>query len=194
MPNPPAAALRLSPSQRSILESLAKSRTSPHRMVHNAKALLLAADGVANTEIAQRLDASRSSVIEWRRRFEDEGVTSIGKVRAGRGRKPSISQSRVEAIVDDTLHTKPEAETHWSTRSMARKQGVSSATVQRIWSAGGSSPISQTPSSSPTTPTSRTSSSMSSVSTSVRRTRPWCCAWTKRARSRLWTARSRACR
>jgi len=140
MPNPPAAPLRLSPSQRSILESLAKSRTSPHRMVHNAKALLLAADGVANTEIAQRLDASRSSVIEWRRRFEDEGVTSIGKVRAGRGRKPSISQSKVDAIVDDTLHTKPEAETHWSTRSMARKQGVSSATVQRIWSARGIKP------------------------------------------------------
>ena len=64
----------------------------------------------------------------------------MGKVRAGRGRKPFIPQSKVEAIVNDTLHTKPEAETHWSTRSMARTQGVSSATVQRIWSARGIKP------------------------------------------------------
>ena len=140
MPHPPAEALLLSPGQRRILETLAKSRTSPHRVVQNAKALLLAADGEANAEIAQRVGASRSSVLEWRRRFQQEGVSAVGKVRAGRGRKPSIPQSKVEAIVSDTLLTKPEAETHWSTRSMARAQGVSSATVQRIWSARGIKP------------------------------------------------------
>jgi len=135
MPHRPAEALSLSPGQRRILEELAKSRTNPHRVVQNARVLLLAADGVANAEIAERVNASRSSVIEWRRRFQKEGLGTIGVVRPGRGRKASIPRAKVESIVHDTLHTKPKGETHWSTRSMARRHGVSSATVQRIWSA-----------------------------------------------------------
>jgi hypothetical protein len=53
----------------------------------------------------------------------------------GRDRKPSIPAEKVVAIVHATLHEKPVGETHWSCRSMAKAQGVSSATVQRIWSA-----------------------------------------------------------
>ena len=53
----------------------------------------------------------------------------------GRGRKPSIPPEKVAAIVDATLHETPEGETRWSCRTMAKAQGVSPATVQRIWSA-----------------------------------------------------------
>ena len=140
MAHPPAEPLVLSPGQCRILQQLAKARTNPHRVVQSVRALLLAAEGVANSEIAERVGVSRSSVIEWRRRFQAEGVSAIGVVRPGRGRKPSISQATVDAIVNDTLHSKPEGETHWSTRTMARKHGVSSATVQRIWSARGLKP------------------------------------------------------
>jgi transposase len=42
--------------------------------------------------------------------------------------------------VEATLHTKPEAATHWSVRSMAQVQGISPATVQRIWDAHGLEP------------------------------------------------------
>ena len=56
-------------------------------------------------------------------------------VRAGRGRKASIPVEKIEAIVEATLHSKPAGETHWSCRSMAKAQGVSPATVQRIWAA-----------------------------------------------------------
>jgi transposase len=102
--------------------------------------LLLASEGLGNTEIAEQVGVSRSSVIGWRQRFGEEGVQKLGKVRAGRGRKPTISPQRVEAIVADTLHTKPPGETHWSCRSMARHAKVSPATVQRIWSARGIKP------------------------------------------------------
>src|SRR5450755_360041 len=64
-----------------------------------------------------------------------EGLADLGVIAAGRGRKPSISAEKVEAIVHATLHEKPAGETHWSCRSMAKAQGVSPATVQRIWSA-----------------------------------------------------------
>jgi transposase len=67
-------------------------------------------------------------------------LTRLGKVRKGRGRKPSIPPEKVEAIIEATLHSKPPGETHWSCRSMAKAQGVSPATVQRIWSARGLKP------------------------------------------------------
>jgi len=126
--------------QREILEDLASSRTAPHREVVRAKALLLAGQGVATTAIASRLGVSAASVTSWRTRFGTDGLAKFGRVREGRGRKPSISAEQVEAIVHATLHDKPPGETHWSCRSMAKAQGVSKATVQRIWKARGLQP------------------------------------------------------
>jgi len=137
---PATAPLTLADGQREILEGLAKSRTAPHREVTRARALLLAAQGLANTAIAARLGVSPSSVVAWRARFAEEGLAKLGKVREGRGRKPTIPAEKVEAIVAATLHDKPPGETHWSCRSMAKAQGVSPATVQRIWSARGLQP------------------------------------------------------
>jgi transposase len=126
--------------QREILEKLAKSQTATHRDVTRAKALLLAEDGVANTAIAWELGVSATSVTSWRSRFEQEGMGKFGKVKAGRGRKPTIPDDKVAAIVEATLHDKPPGETHWSCRSMAKAQGVSPATVQRVWAARGLKP------------------------------------------------------
>ena len=137
---PPTAALVMSDGQREILEDLASSRTAPHREVVRAKALLLAGQGVATTAIASRLGVSAASVTSWRTRFGTDGLAKFGRVREGRGRKPSISAEQVEAIVHATLHDKPPGETHWSCRSMAKAQGVSKATVQRIWKARGLQP------------------------------------------------------
>jgi transposase len=95
----------------------------------------LAAAGEANTRIAERLGVTVVTVRSWRTRFAQRGLADLGVIAAGRGRKPSISAEKVEAIVHATLHEKPAGETHWSCRSMAKAQGVSPATVQRIWSA-----------------------------------------------------------
>jgi transposase len=130
----------LTGAQRGVLERLAKSGTASHRDVQRAQALLLAGDGVANTQIAAAVGVSSTSVKAWRTRFLQEGLKSFGAVRAGRGRKPSISPQKVAEIVRATLHDKPDGETHWSCRTMARAQGVSPATVQRIWSARGIKP------------------------------------------------------
>jgi len=97
--------------------------------------LLAAAGGEANTRIAEQVGVTVVTVRAWRRRFEETGLADLGVVHAGRGRKPSIPQEKVEEIVHATLHEKPPGETHWSCRSMAKAKGVSPATVQRIWSA-----------------------------------------------------------
>jgi hypothetical protein len=71
---------------------------------------------------------------------KSEGLTEFGVVAKGRGPKPSISEEKVAEIVELTLHSKPEGQTHWSCRSMAQQVGVSPASVQRIWSARGLKP------------------------------------------------------
>ena len=137
---PATAPLPLTAGQREVLEGLSKSAAAPHRDVLRAKALLLAGDGLASTAIAQAVGVSPASVTAWRARFAAEGLARLGKVAAGRGRKPSIPAEKVEAIVHATLHDKPPGQTHWSCRTMAKAQGVSPATVQRIWSARGLQP------------------------------------------------------
>jgi transposase len=138
--NRPASPLLLSEGQRSTLQTLTRSQTTPVRQVRRARALLLAADGVANESIAQQVMASPTTVRGWRKDFTERGLARFGMVRPGRGRKPTIPDEVVEAIVDKTRNSRPRGETHWSCRSMAREFGVSPATVQRIWSARGLKP------------------------------------------------------
>lgn len=133
-------ALQLSEPDRAFLEGLAKSRTASHGEVTRAQALLMAGDGLANTAIGSALGLSPTSVDQWRARFKEEGWAPLGRVRKGRGRKPSIPPEKVEAIVHATLHEKPPGQTHWSCRTMAKAQGVSHDTVQRIWSSRGLKP------------------------------------------------------
>jgi len=136
----PAAALVMSEGQREALEVIAKSRTAPFRQVQRARVLLLAADGVANARIAAQVGVSPATVRSWRCRFEADGLAKLGKVRAGRGRKSSIPQSKIEEIVELTRNSRPAGQTHWSCRTMAKRVGVSAATVQRVWAARGLKP------------------------------------------------------
>jgi transposase len=96
----PVAALEISVGQRELLESVARSQSGAHREVIRAKALLMAADGVANTAIAQALSVSPASVANWRARFAEEGLAKLGQVRKGRGRKPTIPQDKIDEIVE----------------------------------------------------------------------------------------------
>ena len=130
----------LAAGQREVLEKLSRSRTGRHHDVQRARALLLAADGVANTQIGAELGVSPTSVANWRARFAEQGLSLFGPIRPGRGRRPSIAKEKVEEIVRATLQDTPAGETHWSCRSMAKAHGVSAATVQRIWSARGLQP------------------------------------------------------
>ena len=136
----PVPALEMSAGQREVLESLARSQSGAHREVVRAKALLMAADGLANTAIAGSLSVSPASVKSWRNRFTEEGLAKLGQVRKGRGRKPSIPQSKIDEILDLTQNYRPKGETHWSCRTMAAAAGVSKSTVQLVWHARGLKP------------------------------------------------------
>ena len=137
---PPTPRLVISDEQREVLERLSVSRVAAHRDVQRASVLLLASEGAAVTAIAARAGVSPATVAAWRERFVLEGLKAFSGVRPGRGRKPSIPPEKIAEIVHATLHEKPAGETHWSCRSMAKAQGVSPATVQRIWTARGLKP------------------------------------------------------
>jgi len=59
--------------------------------------------------------------------------TAFGKWRRAADEKPQIPAEKIEEIINATLQTRPPGATHWSCRTMAEEQGVSKATVNRIW-------------------------------------------------------------
>ena len=129
-----AAPLALTGVQRGELARMAASTVLPHRQVVQAKALLLAGDGVATNEVARRCGTTDDSVRAWRRRFEQDGVEGVGRIGPGRGRKSWLPPGTVAAVVHDTLRARPEdGSTHWTTRLMAKRHGIGKDTVARIW-------------------------------------------------------------
>lgn len=133
-------ALPVTDEQRRTLQAWVAARTTPQKVVFRSRIVLMAAEGKANRRIAQELGTSRPSVILWRQRFAAGGPPALTEDAPGRGRKAVVPATKVKAIVDATLQTKPRAATHWSVRTMAAAQGVSPATVQRIWDAHGLEP------------------------------------------------------
>ena len=130
----------LSDRDRTTLTAWVSARNSAQKIVLRARILLLAAEGKANQRIAEELGTSRPTVILWRERFASGGPSALLDDEPGRGRKPTIAPAKVKQIVEATLHTTPANATHWSVRTMAAAQGVSPATVQRIWDAHGLQP------------------------------------------------------
>jgi transposase len=128
-----AATIVLTPEERSTLDGWGRARSIPARLVQRAQIVRLAADGILSQDIAEQLRVSRPTVQLWRQRFLALRLSGLEKDAPRPGRVPRISLEKVHAVVEATLQTKPPAATHWSTRTMAKAQGLSEATVRRIW-------------------------------------------------------------
>jgi len=135
-----AAPVSLSPTQQQELNSWVRAPSTPQGVALRATIILFAAKGIPNSRIASQLSVSRPTVLLWRNRFEEGGTDALKKIGKGRGRKPLIPGKKLERIINDTLQTKPEDATHWSTRTMGKKHGVSHMVVQRLWEANGLKP------------------------------------------------------
>jgi len=134
MPVMTAPALPVTEKQQSELTRMAASTSLPHRKVVQAMALLWAAEGVANQEIARRCEVDSDTVRRWRTRFAAKGVDDVGVIAKGRGRKPGLPEGTVAEIVRVTCHEKPaDTSTHWTTRSLAKRFGVGKDAIARVW-------------------------------------------------------------
>ena len=77
--------IRLSGQERSFLEARARKYVLPYRDVFRAQIVLLAAQGLRNDEIAERLNSRREVVSMWRKRFFDERLLGLEeRPRSGR--------------------------------------------------------------------------------------------------------------
>lgn len=123
----------LTQEEETVVNRWSQGKRTPLRLVQRARIIQLSAQGVYNHDIARRLNISRPTVQLWRERFLALRLSGLEKDAPRPGRFPKISHKKVIAIVNATLHTIPPGTTHWSTRSMAKAQGVSKDTVRRIW-------------------------------------------------------------
>ncbi len=94
-----ALALSITDEQRGELGRMAVSTSLPHRQVVQARALLWAADGLANEEIARRCEVDSEAVRRWRSRFAEKGVDGVGITAKGRGRKSNLPAGTVEEVL-----------------------------------------------------------------------------------------------
>jgi len=139
MPIPVAVVIALSDEERVRLEAWARRRTSAQALAQRSRIVLLAAQGLKNTEIAERLGVSRNMVMTWRARFAEQRLDGLlDEPRPGRPR--TITDEKVEEVIVKTLESTPKDATHWSTRSMAREVGLTQSAVLRIWRAFGLQP------------------------------------------------------
>jgi transposase len=139
MPIPMPVEVMLEEDERAQLEAWARRRTSAQALAHRSRVVLAAAEGLNNTEIAERLGISRGMAARWRARFAAERLDGlVDEPRPGRPR--TISDEQVEQVIVATLESTPKDATHWSTRSMAAELGLSQTAVSRIWRAFGLQP------------------------------------------------------
>jgi transposase len=135
----PAVSIELTGEERAQLEAWARRRTSARALAQRSRIVLLAAEGLNNTEIAERLGVHRPMVRKWRARFAEHRLDGVSdEPRPGRPR--TVTDEQVEEVLVKTLETTPKDATHWSTRSMAREVGLTQSAVLRIWKAFGLQP------------------------------------------------------
>ena len=135
----PTVEITLSANERSTLERWVRRHTSAQALALRSRIVLACAEGYTNTEVGKDLKVHPTTVSKWRHRFATDRLD--GLVDAPRPGVPrSVGDDVIEAVVVDTLESAPPDATHWSTRALAAKHGISHTTVREIWAAFGLKP------------------------------------------------------
>jgi transposase len=135
----PKAAVTVTETERTELIRLTKRAHVNRLLAFRARLVLACADTPTDTAVARRHRTTNATVGKWRKRFLAGRLAGLlDEPRVGGPR--SISDDAVEAVVVKTLETTPHGETHWSTRTMAAKAGMSHSTIGRIWRTFGLQP------------------------------------------------------
>ena len=140
MARPYAAAIDLSQADRAELQGRVRRRSTAQAQALRARIVLACAEpGTSNTAVAARLGLSLTTVSKWRARFARLGLAGLGDApRSGAPR--TILDEQVAAVVTTTLESVPANATHWSSRALAARLGMSQTSISRIWRAFGLQP------------------------------------------------------
>lgn len=136
---PPRAVLSLTEEDRGVLEHWLKRPKSSNGLAQRARIVLRCSAGLTSTDVAKQLHVTVDTVCKWRGRYIERGLAGLlDEPRSGAPR--TISDEKVEEVLTTTLEQMPRDATHWSTRSMAERSGLSHTSVRRIWNAFGLQP------------------------------------------------------
>ena len=125
--------------EKQALERLTRRSRSARNIAFRARIVLRSAAGKTDLVIARELRCNKDTVGKWRKRYLERGIDGLfDEPRPGAPRQ--ISDDKVEEVVVATLETTPKGATHWSTREMAQRTGLSHSTIGRIWKAFGLQP------------------------------------------------------
>ncbi len=131
--------LVVSQAQKAELERIARQSRSARSVAFRARIILECAGGANNAAVAAKLRTTGFTVGVWRNRFIAEGLVGLGdEPRPGAPRE--IGDEKIEQVVRLTLEKTPKGVTHWSSRMLATKTGLSQSTVSRVWRAFGLKP------------------------------------------------------
>ena len=132
--------IELTEQQKRDLTKLVNGRRSEVRVVVRASVVLAAARGLDNKSIAAELGIQAATVGRWRHRYAESGIHGITKDLPRGGRKPTARSNIESRIIELTTQEKPEHATHWSTRTLAQKLGVTQSMIHRVWKSNGLKP------------------------------------------------------
>jgi transposase/transposase-like protein len=139
-PGRPTVEIVLTADERATLGRWARRHSSSQALALRSKIVLACADGDrTHAEIAADVGCNPVTVSKWRHRFAADRLDGLADAPRP-GAQRSIGDDVIEAIVVQTLETAPGDATHWSTRGLAKRHGISHTTVREIWAAFGLKP------------------------------------------------------
>lgn len=130
----PIAALSLTSEEGERLAQWARRPKTAQALALRSRIVLECAAGAYNTAVARKLDVTHQTVGKWRQRFVERRLDGLlDEPRPGAPRQ--VGDAEIERVVRLTLESTPADATHWSTRAMAKRSGLSQSMVSRIWRA-----------------------------------------------------------
>jgi transposase len=132
-------ALDLSTRERTELQAMARSRVVAAGLAQRARVILALADGEPYSVLGARLELSTTTLTRWRKRFEQQRIAGLHDAARG-GRGDRLSAALEAKLLALTQQAPPPPFTHWTTRRLAARLGISHMTVQRVWQRAGLKP------------------------------------------------------
>ena len=122
--------LTLTDKDRETLRGWSGRRKTAQALALRSRIVMRAVEG----DSAAGLKVCPATVRKWWHRFAEAGVDGLlDEPRPGQPRK--LSDAQIEQVIVRTLESKPQAATHWSTRTMAAATGLNQTAISRIWRA-----------------------------------------------------------
>lgn len=129
----------VAPPERRELARRIRERSGRQEDARRARVILLLASGRSYSEIGQELRCSPAYISKWKKRFQESRIAGLDS--RHQGRRPWVVTPKLEArVIALTKESPPDGSTHWSSRKLAAKLGISHVTVTEIWKRAGLKP------------------------------------------------------